>query len=171
MALILGQNTYCTEAEAAEYIDLVGGDELSDAEPLLKRATMAIDRLYGAQFIGRKQNTTQALQWPRTGYGVPIAYDQGYYTTDADGNPRDLNVIPLEVKQATIEMAMILDAEEYDPYTQPEARLESSSVQIAVIKVDSTFKSGTGYAADPQYKIRLVLRPILEPAGMIRLVR
>lgn len=169
--LTVGTNSYASEAEAADYIALVNGSPLSDAETLLKQATLAVDRLYGGRFIGRKQTANQLLHWPRNPDGrMSTSSEEGYYFVDSDGNFRTYTEIPTEVKQATIEMAMKLDNFE-DVYAQPEARVENEQIQIDVIKIGKQFKQSNGYAVDPMYTITLILRPLLTSAGSIRAVR
>ena len=169
--LTVGTDSYIAVADAEAYIAAQGLDALSDPEVLLKRATLAIDRIYGARFIARKILTTQPLAWPRSeGYSYTVDENGYFYFIDSDGNPRNTNLIPAEVQQATVELAVMMDAGT-NPYTQPDPFVKDESVQIDVIKTSSTYASNIGHKSDPLYLITLVLRPILKNGGSIKFVR
>lgn len=168
--LIPGTNTYVTELEAVDYISLVAGTPLSDPEALLKQATLALDRIYGGRFIGRKMTSTQLLHWPRNPDGRMSSNEEGFYFIDSDGNFRVYTETPTEIKQATIEIAMMLDAF-VDVYAQPEPRVENEQTQIDVIKISKTYKQSGGYAVDALHTISLILRPLLNQSSSIRAVR
>jgi hypothetical protein len=172
MSLIVGTDSYVSVADAAIYCAAQGLDALSDPETLLKRATVAIDRLYGGRFIARKIATAQLLGWPRSeGYSFSADENGYFYFIDSDGNPRNTQIIPPEVVQATIELAVVLDRGEIDPYAQPNPMVKSEDIQVDVIKTTRSFAAPSGYASDPLYIITLILRPVLKNGGYIKFVR
>ncbi|HWV44124.1 DnaT-like ssDNA-binding protein [Pseudorhodoplanes sp.] len=94
-----GAESYVSVADAASYCDARGlmfsTGETVAKEAALRRATTAIDALYGSRFPGARLNgRAQALQWPRTD-----AYD-------ADGEEIASSEIPDEVIKATCEFAV-----------------------------------------------------------------
>lgn len=91
--------SYVSVSDAASYCDARGLTFSSGSDPdkeaALRRATSALDALYGSRFPGaRKNGRSQALQWPRTD-----AYD-------ADGEEIASDEIPDEVIKATCEFAV-----------------------------------------------------------------
>ena len=168
MALTVGTNTYVDEAAAAEYCELAGLDALANPETSLKRATLALDRLYGGRFIGVKASIAQALAWPRRPTASQVDASQDWYVVDSFGNYRDFNGIPVEVQQATVELAVLIE-DGKDVYLQPEPRVVSESVELDVIKQSRTYLSG--YMVTPLNKVNVILAPLLTRAGSIRLVR
>src|SRR5262249_40434434 len=92
-------NSYVSEDEADAYFDDRANDtwanSTADKEAALIRATQSLDVIYWTRFSGTKLNgRDQALQWPRTG------------ATDVLGNVIDSDEIPVEIKQATFELAV-----------------------------------------------------------------
>jgi hypothetical protein len=151
-------STYATAAEATTYCTTYRLDALASdtADAYLVCASVAIDRLYGARFIGQK-TTDSALQWPRTVSS----------NTDTFGNERDFTIIPVEVVNATIELAVMLQ-DGLDPYAQPAAPSTEDKIKIDVIEI-STKSAGTAIA--PLYKIGVILSPLLGAFQTMRLVR
>ena len=92
--------SYVSVEDAEQYASLYGHEDFgaaaeADQEAALRRATRAIDALYGSRFPGARLNgRAQALQWPRSD-----AYD-------ADGEEIASDEIPTEVVSATVEFAI-----------------------------------------------------------------
>lgn len=92
--------SYVSVTEAEQYASLYGHADFgaaveADQEAALRRATRALDALYGSRFPGAKLNgRAQALQWPRSD-----AYD-------ADDEKIASDEIPTEVVSATVEFAV-----------------------------------------------------------------
>jgi len=93
-------NSYVTIAEADDYIDnLLRNDSnwtsKSDAtkERYLREGTQSIELIYGERWRGHAAHSTQGLDWPRAG------------VVDDDGWSRGSDVVPEELKRATIEAA------------------------------------------------------------------
>lgn len=158
MALTVGTNTYVSEADADTYIELMGLAELSAPEALLKRATQALDRLYGSRFIGSKATSTQALAWPRI-----VVED-----IDSDGNARNFTGIPTEVANATVELALLMDSGS-NVFAQPEPMVTKETVQVDVISQSREYASA--FSANALHSVALVLRPLLASTFGARLVR
>lgn len=71
----------------------VEGEAKEPAEQAIRRATAAIDALYGQRFLGQAASASQSLEWPRAG----VIY-RGELLPD--------NEIPAKVVNATIEFAV-----------------------------------------------------------------
>jgi len=168
MAITVGIDTYASTAEATDYCTLVGIDQLGSAEASLKQATIAIDRLYGARFIGVKEQLDQPLHWPRRPTASNIDQSTDWFIVDSFGNYRNFTGIPTEVKQATIELAVMIEAGT-NPYAQPAAQVTDETVELDVIKTSK--KYSTGYAAEPLYKLSVILASLLQAGVVIRKVR
>lgn len=159
MTLSVGTNTYVDATTAAEYCTVEGLAALTTPETSLVRATRALDRLYGAKFIGRKQVSNQALAWPRfTGSG----------STDAFGDFRDLTSIPSEVKQATVELAVLIEAN-VDVYAQGEPLVVQEAFEVSGIKESKTY--ARPFAAQPLCKVNTILAPLVSASSQVKLVR
>lgn len=92
-------NSYVSEDEADTYADDRGitawTDSTADKEAALVRATTTLDATYRTRFTGSKLNgRAQALEWPRIN-----AYDWL-------GNLLDDDEVPIEVRDATVELAI-----------------------------------------------------------------
>jgi hypothetical protein len=161
MTITVGTDTYVTVEDAIEYLALMGLPELpvdegaapnASAELALKRATRAIDNLYGGRFIGVKADYEQPLQWPRV--------------HDVDEVVGDT---PIELSNATTEMyALMIDS---DVYVQPEPQLIKETVQLDVIQESREFAET--YAPNLLHKIAMILRPLISSSGsgMARIAR
>lgn len=161
MPLTLAVDTYITEEDAETYCTAYGLSALDDGETYLRQATVAIDRLYGGRFIGTRTEITQTLQWPRT------VTPEG----DVYGNARDFSAIPIEVAQATAELAVMLEADALDPYAQPDPLVKSKTETVDVISEQIEYSPGVPYRLEPMHKITTILAPLLNVRGAVRLVR
>lgn len=169
MAITVGQDTYSTVADANDYLTLHYGTTLSDdtatAEALLKRATTAIDVLYGERFIGVR-TTDNPLEWPRflNEFGkaeVVIGYSN---TGRALENP-----VPREVKNATIELAYSI-SQGVDVYAQPAPVLKQESVDVGDVSRTLVFQD-SGYMANFLHRVKVIIAPVLRSTGGLRLVK
>lgn len=170
--LALGTNSYVDQSEADTYCADMGLDSVTD-DQLLIRATKWIDRTFANRFLGIRLGNTQALNWPRSP-AQDVYFAQGLYVSlDSDGNYIDLNTIPQAVKEATVEVALMLQ-DGSDPYSQPAPAVIEEHSEIDVLKsskkYSSPFKPSTAGDVD-LYKIELILRPVLKQKGAIKLVR
>lgn len=169
--LVLGTNSYVDQSEADAYTADMGLDAITD-DQLLIRATKWVDRNYAGRFIGFRALNSQALNWPRAS-AVDVYSESGRISLDSDGNFIDLNSIPPSVKEAVIEVALLLQ-DESDVYAQPTPAVTEESTEIDVLKstkkYSSPFQAKTAGDID-LYKIELILRPVLRAKGAIKLVR
>lgn len=167
MAIIVGTNSYVDEAYAAAYTEEQGLSPVSAASALIQAST-AIDRIFGARFIGYKTNSTQKLAWPR----VPTTEQEtpnGFYFVDSLGNIRDYSVVPEEVLQATVELAILIE-EGTDIYAQPQANVVEEKTKIDVLETSFKYVD-VGYKVVPLYKINLILSPLLISRNGFKVVR
>lgn len=161
MPLTVGTNTYIDDEDAESYCDAFGLDVLTDPETSLVQATVALDRLYGGKFIGKKASPSQALCWPRF---VESGMDQ-------HGETRDFTYIPEEVAEATVEIAVMLEAGEVNVYAQPEPVVKSRSSKVDVISESVEYVAG-GFSTQALYKINLLLAALTTTAlTTVRLTR
>jgi hypothetical protein len=167
MATLSTTNSYVTFADYQEYCDLTGRTPIAQAtiEPKLIQGTLALDRKYGGRFMGRKQSATQPLQWPRSAtYARTIDVADGVYTQDGDGNYRDFNTVPVEVKQATCEMALGLLSGE-DVYTQDQPMVTEDIKKVDVLWSTKKYQGTYQPKSQLVFTIDLILRPLLLPAA------
>lgn len=171
MSLTVATDTYISLEDATEYWDLQYDEvfpEGEEGEKLLKKATIAIDRLYGHRFIGFR-NPDQPLEWPRTIWEQGNRFDETF-GANLNLNGRSMETpVPREVAQATAEMAYLINNDQ-DVYAQPEASVSSESLQVSSISIDRTLTRG--YQVNPLQPVFVVLQPVIKPsAGTLRLVK
>lgn len=167
MPALTSSNSYSTYAEYVDYCDLTGRTPVEQTliEPSLIQATLSLDRKYGGRFIGRKQSATQPLQWPRSPVGSrTIDTPDGLFFTDADGNYRNFNEVPVEVKQATCEIALgILDGN--DLLSQESPTVTEETVQLDVISTTTKYNAAYQSKTPMTYLTDVILRPLLAPTA------
>jgi hypothetical protein len=169
MTLIVGQNTYISQADAEAYADLAGLDALTDPVKSLKQATLALDRLYGARFIGLKDNLEQPLMWPRRPTSSDVDSATDYYLVDSFGNYRSFTGIPIEVAHATVELAMLIESGT-NVYAQSDPVVKQETIEVDVIRTSRTYHD-IGYRTNFLHKIHVILAPLLTSAASFKLVR
>lgn len=97
--------SYTSVAEADAYITARGGNttwdaaETTDKEVALRKGAAYLDNQYRGRWRGNRYATTQALAWPRVD-GADLLYD-------GDGWSIGYDEIPAQVKNATIEAALL----------------------------------------------------------------
>lgn len=146
MALVVGTNTYADEAHAAEYIALMGLDDLSDPEASLKRATRSLDDIYGLRFAGEPTDSEQPLAWPR------------------DGSTS----IPHHIADATVELALMIE-QGLNVFAQEDPLITSSTV--AVGPITEAINYAIPFKQDHLYRISMLVRGHLVSTSTVRLVR
>lgn len=116
----------------------------------MRYATMWIDMRYGGQFAGYKEDSAQALEFPRT-----LAYDR--YGNTISG-------VPVALKRATAEIAKrwIEDAAQLNPDTPAGGNLTQDTVTVGPITISKTYAGGK----DADKKFPVVDR-LLRQAGII----
>lgn len=179
MTITVGTDTYISLADAKTYATNNGltlGATDGATETLLKQATVALDRIYGNQYLGMKATTTQSLAWPRNYINGELNYPHAegewpYVTVDADGNPRDFSGLQPETGYAEVELAALIQSGT-DIYAQPEPYLTQIRQKVSSLEEEKQYKGAMGYRTDPLYKVALVLRPLLRNStGSINITR
>jgi len=108
---VAGANSYVTVAEFQAYALARGITIIGNPETLLIRA---MDYIESLDYCGHKLTYTQTLQWPR--YGVWV-----------DSIPYQVNVIPIELKNAQMQTAISIDSG-VDPLSTIPRVIHSASV-------------------------------------------
>lgn len=135
--------TYISVEDAKEYAALMGLELPSDEEtlePLLRRAAIYLDRLYGSRYAGAKMDIGQFLEWPRDVY---FGVGAGLY-------------VPKQLGYAQVELAAVLQAND-NALPVPEARLKKQSVKIEGLEETLEFADVNGYAIDPFDRVLMAL--------------
>lgn len=179
MTITVGTDTYISLADAQSYAAAQGltlGANDTATETLLKRATTALDRLYGNKYLGIKQVETQALAWPRFYISSQnnMPHGQGewlYQTYDSDGNPRDFTGIQPETGYAEVELAALIQSGT-DVYAQPLPAIVFERSKVGSLEKEIHTTDNRSYMVNPLYKISLILRPLLtNSTGAIPITR
>lgn len=176
MAITVGTDTYISVEDARTYAvanDLELPSEDADLELLLKRATKALDRRFGARYIGTKHTHDQPLAWPRDVSLVGTYRGTGEswnYTVDSDGNPRVFgSTIPVEMAEGTVEMAVCID-ENKNPLEPNLAPYKSKEVTLG--DLSSKYEYASAQAPLSSFNtVYVVLRPLLKKNTGIAMTR
>lgn len=117
--------TYISVAEADTYHANRGNDAWAALtntvkEQLLRKSTDYLSAVYGSSWAGYPVKTTQALDFPRRDVPAPL----GWY---------DYNVIPVPLKQAQAELALIAATTTLMPTTQTRGK---KKVKVGPIEVE-----------------------------------
>ncbi|WNO48457.1 hypothetical protein [Achromobacter phage SE2] len=149
-------NTYVSEAEFEAYATGMGAEIVNQADvvPALLKAAQYLEIKPRAEYQGRKTLATQAMQWPRRGV-----------TIDCVAFPD--NKIPLELKYAQMELAMIALQDDFlelfkntDGYPAYRVKVDVIEEQYMTPRQLSTRPDGS--IAQPQYpKVDGLLFPLL----------
>lgn len=136
---VSGANTYVSEAEADTYFEIVpvysttwAAYSATEKEHLLRLATRVLDAR--TVWEGYKQVDASPLRWPRK------------CVVDRDGLNVATNIVPQAVKDATCELARILDAEDITTGQDVE-RLRKLVVDVIEIE----YQEGDSQQRVPQY--------------------
>ena len=144
-------DSYVTLEQYTDYAQAMGWqDEIvtCPAQAALRRAAMAIDRLYPAK--GTRTDAAQALAWPRTGVSL-------------DGHILASDTIPKAVQSAQCEMArLILNGA--DPFAAPpEQRITKRRERVDVLEEETEYEA-TGQAASYP-AVNSLLAGLIHPKG------
>lgn len=155
---VAGANSYVTLAEARTYAS-ARGVTLTDFDDVLERyLILAVDYLEAQRenFKGTKTDATYALQWPR--YGVIL-----------DGVELASNVIPVELKNAQIQIAMAAN-EGID--LMPTATGDAFITAEKVGPLETRYSQRLNTSGVPIVrKLEAVLEPLLRTTGLLTTVR
>lgn len=151
---IAGADSYATEAQADLYHENRGNTawySVADKEAALRKATDYMVQNYRLAWKGYRVDPEQALDWPRYECYVP-GYRLGTYSSDY---LVPSNVVPIEVRNACIELALKVTVEDLNP------DLTQQILSNTVGPISVTYS-----AASPQYKrfraIDMMLRHLLD---------
>lgn len=146
--IVVGTNSYVTEAELTTYADDRGVTLTADASVLLIKA---MDYIEGQEYKGYKTVDTQALAWPRADVYLSTAF--------CYSNLIDSTVVPSDVKNTQMILAMQIDAGN-DPLTTQGQAVKSETVDVITV----VYQDGT--TASPQLKaVKLLLNKYLANSG------
>lgn len=137
--IIVGDNSYVTEAELTTYATDRGATVSGDASALL---IQAMDYLETRVYVGSKTDEAQDLEWPRAG--------TDYANT----------VVPQKLKDAQMTLALLYDNDE-DPLGTLGPRVTQETVTGAV----SVSYSDKGNQSNVYRKVNALLRPLLAGGG------
>lgn len=92
--------SYISASDAGSYFSARGVETWTEygsdeQEAALVRATSALDSWLRGRWLGTKKTQTQALAWPRT----DVVDEEGFDVSES--------IVPIQVKQATCEIALI----------------------------------------------------------------
>jgi hypothetical protein len=132
-------NTYVSEAEADAYFEIIpaysaiwAGYSSAEKENFLRMATRALDAR--TDWEGSKQVDASALRWPRK------------RVRDRDGLIVATDVVPQAVKDATCELARIIDNEDITTGQDVE---NVRMLKLDVLEIE--YQEGTSQQRVPQY--------------------
>ncbi len=151
---IAGADSYATEAQADLYHENRGNTawySVADKEAALRKATDFMLQTYRQAWKGFRVDPQQALDWPR--YDVfTEGHKFGRFSSDY---LIPSNVVPVEVRNACIELALKVTVEDLNP------DLTQQILSNTVGPISVTYS-----AASPQYKrfraIDMMLRHLLD---------
>jgi hypothetical protein len=157
--------SFCDVSFAGAYISLYGNTADRTAWAALDDTTKQGNLIRGARYLTVKYesrwmnyrvNQTQALPWPRA------------WIEDSDGFPVGSNVIPVQVKQAQCEAALLdMNAVDLLPDSDPGQNIKAESVTAGPIQESITY-AGTKSTQPTFRKIDSILRMYLRPTGELR---
>lgn len=157
---VSGANSYITRAFFQSYHDARANDysayDEAAQDAAIVRATDYLDQRFN--FIGERLNIDQETQWPRL---------NGY---DRDDNYVD--GIPLEVKKATAEYALIAAAQALNPTPERDAtgrKVQSKSEMVGPISESVSYTQGAVFEL-PKYPAAdriLIVRGLVERRGRL----
>lgn len=155
---VVNANSYVTLVEARAYA-LARDVKLTDADAVLEvYLTKAMDYLEAQRdnFKGMKTVPTYALQWPR--YGVFI-----------DGTEIASNIVPKELKNAQIQLAMaVADGVDLMPTASGDAFIISEKVG----PIETKYAEGVSTSGVPIVRaVEAWLAPLLRATGALTTVR
>lgn len=169
-------DSYASLTEATTYFTARGVSAWTgtDAvkEQALRKATTYLDNQYRDRWVGRRANETQSLAWPRIdgtrGYGYPLR--------DLDGFDIASDAVPVQVKNATLEAALLVIAgETLEPRLERGGAIKSISKGVGPLNKAVTYADGAS-VVDRYTVIEGLLRGIAKSApgassGTVELVR
>lgn len=153
MALVVEDGTglanaesYASVAEYDQYITDFGltdpGRTEAQKEADLRVATRDIDADYKLLFLGeRRKGNNQALEFPRITYEYTLAYTSGL---GVNAVPFDPDEVPLELKRATIELAVkVGEGTTVLPDVTTPGTIKRKKSKVGGLEEDITYSGGS----------------------------
>jgi hypothetical protein len=151
MAIVVGTNSYITEAELATYAAARGVTLGGDPAVLLVKAMDYLAALEG-QWQGIRTAVDQPLAWPRT----PV-YLYGQLVPDS--------AIPQQVKDAQAQLAIEVLTQPLQPTIAAGAKGSVISEKVDVIEVKYAEKPGGGNSLPVFTAVNALLKPLFRLQG------
>lgn len=172
--------SYASLAEADAYFSARGmtawaGDDATK-EAALRRATSYLDNQYRDRWVGVRTGETQALAWPRVDGARGRYRGLTQYLTDSDGFDIPSDVVPVQVKRATMEAALlVIGGTSLEPSLAHGGAIVSQRSRVDVIEEETTYAPGAS-AMDRHTAIEGLLSGLVTSmpgaaGGTVRLVR
>lgn len=168
-------STYFTNLGIATWASQDG--VLMTQEEALRRAASYLDTQYNMRWRGLKSNETQALAWPR-GDAMRELWRVSWLLPllDQDGFPIDTQSIPMPVKYAQMEAALlILCGTDLQPTLIRGGLVQSQISQVGPLRKETVWSPGAP-GMDRYLKIEGLLRGLTTsspgaPDGIVTIVR
>ncbi len=161
---VTNANSYCDVEFADQYLASIGNTDWSGEQAVKEQALIvacqSLELLYGSRYLSHRLEGEQSLLWPR------------YPFIDQNMNTRDDDRIPVELKKAQAEIAvMYLNGADVFPEGNADGMIVSESAGVGAISSSTTYKGGKPDVATYKgfRKIDLLLWPIIK--GKLRNVR
>ena len=139
MPLVVGTDTYATEAELEAFAEARGITLSRDSSVLL---TLAMDYMLPMRWKGDKTDPNQALDWPRTS---PVAYNGAW---PVDYPTWDSDTVPDAIKRGQMMLAIFADSYSLSPVS---GGVKSKSVG------DVSVTYGDGASSNPRPNAALAI--------------
>lgn len=154
-SIVTGANTYVTDAEYVAYAEARGKTIGADATTREQELIKAVDYLenYRDEFKGLKVERDQPLQWPR-------------YSVWLDSFQLNSNEIPIELKKAQMELAVLSNSTDLTP----SGTLENVSSQ-SIGDLSISYFSGGTYKTVQMTNVEQHLECLLINQGDLRSTR
>lgn len=135
------------------------------AEVELRKGTTYLCNHYRDRWIGRRATQEQSLPWPRIDSGC------GGVLYDIDEWPIASDAVPTQVKNATIEAALLVKAGvTLEPRLERGGAIKSLSEQVGPLATTTVWADGASIT-DRYMAIEGWLRGLVRSANSVRLVR
>lgn len=141
-------------------------------ENALRRATAYLDNQYRGRWVGVRYSETQSLAWPRMdgnrGWGYPLL--------DLDGFDISYSTVPTQIKNATIEAALlVITGVTIEPTLERGGQIKSIGKSVGSLRKDITYMDGAP-VVDRYIAVEGILRGLVKSnpggsSGNVRLVR
>jgi hypothetical protein len=146
-------------------------------ENALRRGTAYLENQYRTRWVGIRSTQSQALSWPRVdGYRNPYRVSIQYPILDVDGFQIARDVVPVQVKNATFEAALLaITGATLEPTLIRGGAVKSTSKTVGPISKSVTYTDGAP-VIDRYTAIEGILRGLVSStpgasSGTARLVR